>query len=165
MRWGYGGRRWSYNGEEGGEGELDALRMKNGEGRAQVTLTVVELATAEAAGQRRPWRSDSEAWRLRIEAHGHRLVWAAAAHARRGAVGRRAGAARRCRGVDGAGEASCRDARRAVPTVALSRGIGTACGGHAATARCHMGPARRAATDRSGPLISDFRIKIHPEGN
>jgi hypothetical protein len=88
-----------------------------------------------------------------------RPVGVAVAHARRGAVGRQAGAARRCRGVGGAGEASCQDARRAVPTAALSRG------GHAATARCHVGPARRAAADRSGPLVSDFRIKIHPEGN
>jgi hypothetical protein len=53
MRWGYDGRRWSCDGEEGGEGELDAPRTKNGEGRARATLTVVVLATAEAAGQRR----------------------------------------------------------------------------------------------------------------
>jgi hypothetical protein len=39
MRWGYGGWRWSYDGEEGGGGELDAQRMKNGERRAQATLT------------------------------------------------------------------------------------------------------------------------------
>jgi hypothetical protein len=94
-----------------------------------------------------------------------RPVGVAVAHARWGAVGRQAGAARRCRGVGGAGEASCQDARRAVPTAALSRGVGTARGGHAAMARCHVGPARRAAADRSGPLVSDFRIKIHPEGN
>jgi hypothetical protein len=36
-----------------GEGELDASRMKNGERGAQATLTVVVLAKAEAAGQRR----------------------------------------------------------------------------------------------------------------
>jgi hypothetical protein len=51
MSWGYGGRRWSCDGDEGGEGELDAPRMKNGERRARATLTVVVLATAEAAGQ------------------------------------------------------------------------------------------------------------------
>jgi hypothetical protein len=50
MRWGYGGRRWSCNGEEGGEGELNAPRTKNGERRARATLTVVVLVTAEAAG-------------------------------------------------------------------------------------------------------------------
>jgi hypothetical protein len=53
MRWGYGGRRWSCDGEEGGEGELNAPRMKNGEGRARAMLTVVVLTTAEAAEQRR----------------------------------------------------------------------------------------------------------------
>jgi hypothetical protein len=50
MRWGYGGRRWSCNGEEGGEGELNAPRTKNGERRARAMLTVVVLVTAEAAG-------------------------------------------------------------------------------------------------------------------
>jgi hypothetical protein len=30
----------------------------------------------------------------------------------------------------------CRDPRRAVPTLALSRGVGAARGGHAAVARC-----------------------------
>jgi hypothetical protein len=83
-----------------------------------------------------------------------RPVGAAVVHARRGTVGRRAGAKRRCRG--GAGEASCRDVRRAVLTAALSRGVGAARGGHAATARCRAGPARRAASDRWGPLVSDF---------
>jgi hypothetical protein len=41
-RWGYGGRRRSYDGEEGGEGELDAPRKRNGERKAQATLTVDE---------------------------------------------------------------------------------------------------------------------------
>jgi hypothetical protein len=53
MRWGYGGRRWSCDGEEGGEAEIDAPWTKNGEGRARATFTVVVLATAEAVGQRR----------------------------------------------------------------------------------------------------------------
>jgi hypothetical protein len=34
--------------------------MKNSERRARATLTVVVLTTAEAAGQRRSWRSDSD---------------------------------------------------------------------------------------------------------
>jgi hypothetical protein len=51
MRWGYGGRQRSCDGEEGGEGELDAPRMKNGERRARATLTVDVLMTAEAVGQ------------------------------------------------------------------------------------------------------------------
>jgi hypothetical protein len=42
MRWGYGGRRWSYDGEGGGGSELDAPRTKNGERRARATLTVDE---------------------------------------------------------------------------------------------------------------------------
>jgi hypothetical protein len=97
--------RWRRLSDEGGEGEIDAPQTNNGEGRAQATLTVVVLATAEAAGQRRPWRSDSEAWHLRIEARGHGLVRAAAAHARWGAVGRRA-AWRGGRETGGRGEAT-----------------------------------------------------------
>jgi hypothetical protein len=42
MRWGYGGRRRSCDDEEGGEGELDAPRTKNGERRARAMLTVNE---------------------------------------------------------------------------------------------------------------------------
>jgi hypothetical protein len=38
-------------------------------------------------------------------------------------------------------------------------------GGHAAAARSCPGPARRATADKRGPLVSDFRIKIYPEGN
>jgi hypothetical protein len=60
MRWGYSGRRWSCDGEEGGEGELDAPRTKNNERRARATLTVDVLAMAEAAGQLRSGRSDSD---------------------------------------------------------------------------------------------------------
>jgi hypothetical protein len=75
---------------------------------------------------------------------------------------------RRARGrgreTGGAGEVSCRDARRAVPTAALNRGIGAAPGGHTATARCRVGPALHVASDRWGPLVSDFRIKNHLEG-
>jgi hypothetical protein len=60
MRWGYGGRQWSCDGEEGGEGELDAPRTKNGERGTRAMLTVDVLATVEAAGQRRSGRSDSD---------------------------------------------------------------------------------------------------------
>jgi hypothetical protein len=42
MRWGYGGRWWSCDGEEGGESELDAPRTQNSERRAWATLTVDE---------------------------------------------------------------------------------------------------------------------------
>jgi hypothetical protein len=69
------------------------------------------------------------------------------------------GGGRRTRGgreVGGASEASCRDARRAVPTAALSHGVGEAHGSHVATARCRAGPARHAASDRWAPFISDF---------
>jgi hypothetical protein len=60
----------------------------------------------------------------------------------REAGGRRlSGAARRGRG-------SCQDARRAVPTAALSRGVGVARGGHAAAARCAR--ARRGVRRLTG---------------
>jgi hypothetical protein len=42
MRWGYSGRRWSCDGEEGGGSEIDAAQTKNGERRARATLTVDE---------------------------------------------------------------------------------------------------------------------------
>jgi hypothetical protein len=48
------------------------------------------------------------------------------------------------------GRGGCRDARRAVLTAALSHGVGTV--------RCRAGPALRAASDRWGPLVSDFQI-------
>jgi hypothetical protein len=41
-RWGYGGRWWSCDGEEGGEGEIDAPRKRNGERKARATLTMDE---------------------------------------------------------------------------------------------------------------------------
>jgi hypothetical protein len=64
-----------------------------------------------------------------------------------------------------AARGSCRDARRAVPTAALSRCIGAARGGHVAAVRCRAIPAKRATADKRGPLVSDFRIKNYPEGN
>jgi hypothetical protein len=145
MRWGYGGRRWSCNGEEGGEGELDAPRTTSGEGRARAMLTVVVLATAEAAGQRWPWRSDSEG-RLRTGR------WRGRDERRKTAVGRaastRALSGRRRRGR---GELSGR--------VALSRCVSTACGGHAATARCRTGPAQRHLTGGARlSMISELKF-------
>jgi hypothetical protein len=148
MRWGYDGRRWSYDGEEGGEGELDAPRTKNGERRAQATLTVDVLVTAEAAGQRWSGRSDSDG-RLQT---------------------------RRQRGRDERGEASqggsdsgggavataLSGRRRAVLTALLTRWSGAARGSHTATARCQAGLARHAASHRWDPLVSVFRIKNHP---
>jgi hypothetical protein len=73
----------------------------------------------------------------------------------RGAVGAR-------RGVR---VGSCRDARRAVPTAALSRAVGVAHGGHAEAARCRAGPARCAAADKWGPLSVISELKIYPKGN
>jgi hypothetical protein len=87
-----------------------------------------------------------------MAARARRAVGAEAARVRRSGGGRLSGAARVRRG-------SCRDARRTVPTTALSRGVGTACGGHAATARC------RAAADRSGHSSVISELKIYPEGN
>jgi hypothetical protein len=142
--------------------------MKNGEGRARAMLTVVVLATAEAVRQRWSWRADSDG-RLRTgrrccrdergEAVGRAVSARALSGRRRRGRGELSGERRargRCRGVGGAVEASYRDARRAVPTAALSCCVGAVRGGHAATACCRTGPARRAASDRWGPLVSDF---------
>jgi hypothetical protein len=74
-----------------------------------------------------------------------------------------------CREVGGASEAVERGAtlsgggRRGRLTAALSRGVGAVRGSHTAMARCRTGPARRTESDRWGPLVSDFRIKNHPE--
>jgi hypothetical protein len=70
---------------------------------------------------------------------------AAVGRAARGAVGRRRDRRGHCRG--GAVGTRVRHAAR---------------GSHAATAGCRASPARRAASDRWGLLVSDFRIKIHP---
>jgi hypothetical protein len=69
----------------------------------------------------------------------------------------------RCRGNGGAGEVSCRDARRAVPTAALNCGVGAAHGGHAAMACCRADPARRAKADRWGPLSVISELKFTPK--
>jgi hypothetical protein len=50
MRWVYGSRRRSCDGEEGGKGEFNAPRTKNSERRARATLTMDVLTMAEAAG-------------------------------------------------------------------------------------------------------------------
>jgi hypothetical protein len=84
-------------------------------------------------------------------------VRASAAHARRSAEERRE------RG--GGRQLCCRDARRAVPTAALSRCASATRGGHAAAPRCRAGPVRHATADKRDSLVSDFQIKIYPEGN
>jgi hypothetical protein len=69
MRWGYGGRPRSYDGEEGGGGELVAPRMKNGErglgfahrGRARDSGGG-QTATVGALGQRRSASDRATAW-------------------------------------------------------------------------------------------------------
>jgi hypothetical protein len=48
----------------------------------------------------------------------------------------------------------------AVGTALHYRDAGTARGSHVAMARCQVGPARTAASDRWDPLVSVFRIKI-----
>jgi hypothetical protein len=80
-----------------------------------------------------------------------------------GTTTRRARQSGRRRRARGSRETGCWDARRAVPTVALCHGLGAARGSHVAMARCRTGPARRAASDRWGPLVNDFRIKNHPK--
>jgi hypothetical protein len=123
--------------------------MKNGERRARATLTVDEardgVGRPDSGG--RGARTATVNFRPgdgAVETSDAR--WLSGERRARG----------RSRGVGGAGEESCRDARRAVPTTALSRCVGVAHGGHAATARCRTGPVRRATADRWGPLVSDF---------
>jgi hypothetical protein len=118
-----------------------------------------------ASGEPRETASDQRWW-LRPVAVGmaalaRRAVGAEAARARRSGGGWRG----RCDGRWRAARGGCQDARCAVPTAALSHGVGAARGSHTAVVHCRVGPAWRAATDRSGPVVSDFRIKIHPEGN
>jgi hypothetical protein len=73
-------------------------------------------------------------------------VGTAAVRARQAQRGARSGrelserdvrARRRCRAGERRGRGSCRDTWRAVPTAALSHGVGAARGGHAAAARAH----------------------------
>jgi hypothetical protein len=83
---------------------------------------------------------------------------------REGRDGERAARGSRARGGQAAGargETALSGRRRAVPAALLTCGSCTARGIHAATARCHAAPARRATSDRWDPLVSVFRIKIH----
>jgi hypothetical protein len=109
------------------------------EGRVSSTLHRRKTARGDL-GRRSPWSCSRRRRRLGSDDRGARTVTVGFGPGD-GAVGmsdaRRLSGERRarvrCRGVGGAGEASCRDAH-AVPTAALSRGIGTARGGHVATA-------------------------------
>jgi hypothetical protein len=100
-----------------------------------------ERRQAFGAARRRSGRHGFEPWLGRDGGAMGEAVGATAVRARRAGD---SGA----READGASEAGCRDARRPVPTAALSHGV------------C---AARRAASDRWGPLVSDFQIKNHPE--
>jgi hypothetical protein len=141
--WGYGGRRRSCDGEEGGKGEFDAPRTKNSERKARATLTVDVLMMAEAAGQRRSRLSDSDG---RLQ------------------PGRRCG--RDGRGGSDSGSGAVGTALsgrwRAVPTALLTCWSGAARGSHVKTTWCQVGPALCAASDRWDPLVSVFRIKNSP---
>jgi hypothetical protein len=78
--------------------------------------------------------------------------------AREAAVGR---SGRGCRSTRGERRESAVGTRRH-PDSALSRTVGAVRGGHEGAARFRAGPVRRVTAD---PLVSDFRIKIYPEGN
>jgi hypothetical protein len=144
MRWGYGGRQRSCDGEEGGGGELDAPRTKNDKRRARATLTVDEshdggdgrTVTSFRHGR---WRGFGQRRRCGRD------------RARRGEAVRTAG-----RNATSQNGAALSGRRRAVPTAHLMRGRGAARGSHATTARCQAGLARTAASDRWDPLVSVF---------
>jgi hypothetical protein len=143
-RSGYGGRRWSCDGEEGGEGELNAPLKRNDERKARATLTVDE--TRDGGG-----RPDSDRIRTR---RWHGFVQ----RRRRSRDGVRRGEARQFgqRRRHSRNDAALSGRRRVVPTAHLMHGHGTACGSHVATARCRAGPAWTAASDRWDPLVSVF---------
>jgi hypothetical protein len=88
---------------------------------------------------------------------------------RGGAVRASAARARRSTGEGrergGGRQLCCQDARCAVLIAALSRCADATRGGHAVAARCRACPVRRATADKRDPLVSDFQIKIYPEGN
>jgi hypothetical protein len=84
----------------------------------------------------------------------------------------RALSGRRRKGRDGGraagvrGETALSGRRRAVPTALLTRGSCVAHGSHTATTCYHVGPARRAASDRWDPLIRVFcELKFTLDGN
>jgi hypothetical protein len=125
--------RLPLDGEEGGEGELDAPRKRNGERKARAMLTVDE--TRDGGG-----RPDNDGIRTR----------------RRRGFGQR-----RQRGWDGARRGGSDSSGGAVGTGPIEtalhcRDAGAARGSHAAMACCQAGPARTAASDRWDPLVSVF---------
>jgi hypothetical protein len=150
VRWCYGGRWWSCDGEEGEEGELELHGRRTVRGGGRATLTVENLATARLGSGGRDDGCQGGARRGREAGGTSEAVGAA----RREAIGGCAGERRE--GVVGT---------RRRPDSALSRAVGAARGGHAATARCRAGPVRRATADKRDPLVSDFRTKNYPEGN
>jgi hypothetical protein len=75
------------------------------------------------------------------------------------ASGRGVGGARE---AGGAGEATVGGERREVRQLS---GCAARCPNSGFKPRHQRGAWRRAATDKSGPLVSDFRIKIHSVGN
>jgi hypothetical protein len=118
----------------------------------------VETATATSDGRRDWLRSERRGSDSGGRDGGCRGsgVWSEAVGERAGAE-RRAVGERRARG-DGRRGSAC--------GAAVGRGaVDVTRGSHAAVARYHAGPARRATADKRGPLVSDFRIKIYPEGN
>jgi hypothetical protein len=107
------------------------------------------------------WRGDGGAARCRWASGGGSGDAASVGTAVRSA--RRSGRRREGRGGGGAHEGRLSGvAARCPDSVLKERASGAAHGSHAATARFRVGPARRAGSNRWGPLISDFRIKNHP---
>jgi hypothetical protein len=153
-------RRWLDAGarrRRGGDGSPARRRWRGvtGDGRAREAAAA---ATAWPGQRARGHGRSGWRWHSRGGCRGGGATRLGGGRAARG-DGRR-GARARC-----GRERRCRDTRRGVPTAALSRCVGVVRGGHAAAARCRAGPARCAATDKWGPLVNDFRIKIHSEGN
>jgi hypothetical protein len=155
VRWCYGGRRWSYGGEEGEEGELELHGRRTASGGGRATLTVEKLATAEAAtaatarlGQRCVAPSD--------RGTRTRLVRAAAAHARQRSAERASAALSEEARSAGRGW----DARRAVPTAlkaALSVWRVADTRQRHAAARARRG-ARRLTSGTHLSAISELKI-------
>jgi hypothetical protein len=149
MRWDYGGRWRSCDSEEGGEGELDAPRTKNGERRARATLTVDEARD----GVGRP--DSGGIWTRRR--HGFRQRRRLGRDgARRGGLDSGGGAVGTARGRNGATLSGC---RRAVPTAHLMCGCG------AWQPRGNGALPGGPGADSGDPLVSVFRIKITPDEN
>jgi hypothetical protein len=140
-RWCYGGRRWSCDGEEGEEGELELHGRRTARGGGRATLTVEKLATAEAVTAAR-LGSDSGAWHLRTRARGH--GWSG--RRRRMRCSGRAGVGERASGAVGTADAA-RSGRHLSPRMRVR----TAAHG----SQSGLGAARRdTATDRRTPRVS-----------